>query len=219
MPELLPASPADRANATAFAGRVARWSAAGPIRLVADDGWVTMWAGTPFDVLVTRSVRGSLRPETVTVRATDLLAGLAVSTAQRVDPGRPVDGEWRARLPPPGDWVMVEEVPAARIDDLVRAGALAARRVTDEGHSPRHGAGGDAAVPPELLDSRVLQISGGGQEVTVPLRMLFALSGMGFVADTATDVVRVRVTRTWLRLDARFGAVVRRRIASLPLLV
>ena len=59
------------------------------------------------------------------------------------------------------------------------------------------------------------------------MRCLFALSGMGFLggADTGAGagdaapepVVRVAATGTWLRLDARFGAVVRRRITSLPL--
>jgi hypothetical protein len=57
--------------------------------------------------------------------------------------------------------------------------------------------------------------------VKVPLRCLFALSGMGFLGDTGPDagIVRVSATGTWLRLDARYGAVVRRRITALPLLV
>jgi len=51
------------------------------------------------------------------------------------------------------------------------------------------------------------------------LRCLFALSGMGFIgAETGADPVRVSATGSWLRLDARYGAVVRRRVTSLPLL-
>jgi hypothetical protein len=57
--------------------------------------------------------------------------------------------------------------------------------------------------------------------VKVPLRCLFALSGMGFLGDTGPDagVVRVSATGSWMRLDARYGAVVRRRVTTLPLLV
>jgi hypothetical protein len=44
---------------------------------------------------------------------------------------------------------------------------------------------------------------------------------MGFLgasSDGADEIVRVSATTTWLRLDARYGAVVRRRITALPLL-
>jgi hypothetical protein len=55
------------------------------------------------------------------------------------------------------------------------------------------------------------------------------MSGMGFLgasggrgtspAATGSDpVVRVSATGSWVRLDARYGAVVRRRLTSLPLL-
>ena len=40
---------------------------------------------------------------------------------------------------------------------------------------------------------------------------MFALTAMGFVPDTPDEVVRVRTTRAWLRIDARFGSVYRRR--------
>ena len=60
-------------------------------------------------------------------------------------------------------------------------------------------------------------------QVKVPLRCLFALSGMGFLGPAGTDpdggVVRVSATGSWLRLDARYGAVVRRRVTALPLLI
>jgi hypothetical protein len=66
----------------------------------------------------------------------------------------------------------------------------------------------------------VITISGAGFEVPVPLRCLFALSGMGFVGGhTAGETVRVSATDSWLRLDARYGAVLRRRHSLLPLLV
>jgi hypothetical protein len=42
---------------------------------------------------------------------------------------------------------------------------------------------------------------------------------MGFLGKTAAETVRVWATDSWLRLDARYGAVLRRRRAVLPLLV
>ena len=74
--------------------------------------------------------------------------------------------------------------------------------------------------PASLLDQTVLTVSvTGGPAVKVPMRCLFALSGMGFTSGEADDAVRVSATGTWMRLDARYGAVVRRRITALPLLL
>jgi hypothetical protein len=64
-------------------------------------------------------------------------------------------------------------------------------------------------------------VSGAGASlVKVPLRCLFALSGMGFLGapESPDETVGVSATSSWLRLDARYGAVVRRRITALPLL-
>src|SRR5262249_42630851 len=151
---------------------------------------------------------GTVEPAEVTVRAADLLAALAVATAEVVDPGRSAESAWRARIPPETGWITVDDVPASAISDLVAAGTAAAREDADH-------AGG---APASLLDSEVLTITGSGLTVSVPLRVLFALSGMGFVGPEE-DVIRVRATPVWLRLDGRFGAVVRRRHGSLPLFV
>ena len=71
-----------------------------------------------------------------------------------------------------------------------------------------------------LLDQPVLTVSAeAGPAVKVPLRCLFALSGMGFIGGPDDAPVLVSATGSWLRLDARYGAVVRRRTLTLPLLV
>jgi hypothetical protein len=64
----------------------------------------------------------------------------------------------------------------------------------------------------------VLTVTGAGMDVSVPLRMLFALSGMGFAPTTEGEKVRVSATDSWVRMDARFGVVLRRRHSLLPLL-
>jgi hypothetical protein len=101
-------------------------------------------------------------------------------------------------------------VPAAELERLTERGLDLARE-----HA------GPLGPPASLLDQAVLTVSGeiAGPPVRIPMRCLFALSGMGFVgAGEPGETVRVSATPSWLRLDARYGAVVRRRITALPLL-
>ncbi len=204
-----PTDRADRDDAAAFAGRVSRWDTAGPIRMRADGEMVRMFATTPFDALVSRTVSAGLQPRDVTVHAGNLLAGLAVSRDTEVDPGPVIDAAWRSQLPPVGGWVRVDDVPAPVLADLAEQGVSAAK--------DNPGPAGGAST--SLLDSEVLTAAGAGMRVTVPLRMLFALSGMGFAPTGDGEVVRISATDSWVRLDARFGAVLRRRHSLLPLLM
>lgn len=203
-----PAGKADRDDAAAFAGRVARWDPTGPIRLRRDGGTVRMWATTPFDTLVTRAVDGAVDPADVTVHAGNLLSALAVATGEHVDPGPAIDSVWRSQLPPAIGWVAVDQLPARLLAELADDGVAAAKA--------RPGPAGGASTA--LLDSEVLTVAGGGMKVAVPLRILFALSGMGFAPPGVDEKVKVSATDAWVRIDARFGAVVRRRHALLPLL-
>ena len=203
------ADPADRGDLGAFVGRVVRLDQTAVVRLLASaSGRVTAWAATPFDVLATRSVPGRLEPGDVTTPAAALLSALSVDRADTVDPG--TGGLWQGLLPPDEGWAVVDAVPAAELEALTDRGLALARE-----HA------GPLGPPTSLLDQTVLTVSGAaaGPPVRIPLRCLFALSGMGFVgAGEAGEPVRVSATSSWLRLDARYGAVVRRRITALPLL-
>ncbi len=209
MSRLVPADRDDREDATAFTGRVARWDSAGLVRLRADGDLVRLWATTPFDALVTRAIRGSVDPADVTVHAGNLLSALAVARSDEVDPGPSADASWRSQLPPPTGWVMVDAVPATVLAALAEEGATGARE--------RPGPAGAASTA--LLDTEVLTVSGAGMRVVINLRMVFALSGMGFAPSVPGEDVRVSATDAWVRIDARYGAVVRRRHSLLPLLV
>ena len=209
MATLTPGERADREDATAFTGRVVRWDTAGLIRLRSDGDLVRMWATTPFDALVTRAIRGTVTPADVTVHAGNLLSGLAVARADEVDPGPSVDASWRSQLPPADGWVAVDSVPATVLAALAEEGATGAR--------DRPGPAGAASTA--LLDTEVLTVTGAGMRVVVNLRMVFALSGMGFAPSLPGEQVRISATDAWARIDARYGAVVRRRHALLPLLV
>ncbi|MGB8962646.1 MAG: hypothetical protein WCC38_11910 [Pseudonocardiaceae bacterium] len=210
MAELCIADSAERDDLGAFVARAVRLDHDAVVRLREGNERVHAWVNTPFDALVTRSVRGRVRPGDLTVGSTDLLAAVAVVSAAVVDPGRAQDALWRCALPPDRGWREVDQVPAEVLADLSAQGAAVAR------HNP----GPHGAPPAALLDQKVLTVSGAGFDVGVPLRCLFALLGMGFVGThAASERVRVSATDSWLRLDARYGAVLRRRHALLPLLV
>jgi hypothetical protein len=199
----------DRGDLATFVGRAVRLDPAAIVRLRVSAGRVTAWVTTPFDVLATRSVPGTLEPGDVTAPATMLLTALSVERAATVDPG--AGALWQGLLPPEDGWSAVDTVPAAELERLTERGLALARE-----HA------GPLGPPASLLDQTVLTVSGAvGPVVKVPLRCLFALSGMGFLGgsgDGEDEKVRVSATATWMRLDARFGAVVRRRITALPLL-
>ena len=199
--------PAERSDLGAFVGRVVRLDTVATVRLRAADGIVTAWASTPFDVLATRSVHGTLDPPDLAVPATALLTALTVDRGDVVDPG--AGSFWTGELPPVDGWTRVDVVPAAEVE-----------RVTERGLALARENAGPLGPPASLLDQTVLTVSGeAGPSVKVPMRCLFALSGMGFVSGEDGDAVRVSATGSWLRLDARYGAVVRRRLTALPLLL
>ena len=208
MSELHVTDPDDRGDLGTFVGRVVRLDQTAAVRLLGSaTGRVTAWASTPFDVLATRSVPGTLEPADVTTYATTLLSALSVDRSDTVDPGS--GGLWQGLLPPDDGWAVVDTVPAAELEGLTERGLVLARD-----HA------GPLGPPASLLDQTVLTVTGAaGPPVRIPMRCLFALSGMGFVgAGDAGEAVRVSATSSWLRLDARYGAVVRRRITALPLL-
>ena len=119
-----------------------------------------------------------------------------------------MDSAWRGVLPPETGFAHLDDVPVPVLVDLARRGADLARE-----HGSAHG------PPASLLDQEVLQVGSGPSAVGVPMRCVLALAAMRFLPDialeaapgVAEDVVRVRVLPAWLRIDARFGSVFRRR--------
>jgi hypothetical protein len=214
VPELVFGDRSERDDLGAFVARAVRLEAQAVVRLRGKDGGrIDAWVATPFDVLATRTVRGQVQPSDVTVSGNELLAALAVVRGDRVDPGMARDLQWRSALPPDAHWQVVDQLPARVMSELADRGIAVAR----DNPGP-HG-----TPPASLLDQTVLTVTGDGLEIKVPLRCLFAMAGMGFLG-TSSDVpadeqVRVTATDAWLRIDARYGAVVRRRHALLPLLV
>ncbi|MPY78547.1 MAG: hypothetical protein GEV04_08635 [Actinophytocola sp.] len=215
MTELRVADAAERENLAAFVARAVRLDGQAVVRLRQREtpGVLDAWTMTPFDVLATRGVRGEIEPRDVTVSGNELLAALTVAGGERMDPGPSRDLLWRSDLPMSGTWQHVDDLPASVVSEVTERGVDVVR----------DNVGPQGTPPASLLDQPVLTVSSDSFDLKVQLRCLFALSGMGFTGEgsgddaAAGDVVRVSATESWLRMDARYGAVLRRRHALLPL--
>ena len=193
-----------RNDLSAFVERALRLDDAAVVRLRRRaDGLIAAWVNTGLDVLAVRVVAGQLAAADISCGADQLARGLgAADAAGHIDPGFAMDSAWRGVLPPDTGFAHLEDVPAAVLVDLARRGAELARD-----HGSAHG------PPASLLDQVVLEVSSGDLAIGVPMRCVFALTAMGFVPESpsAEEIVRVRALPAWLRIDARFGSVFRRR--------
>ncbi|WP_059017977.1 hypothetical protein [Mycobacterium sp. M26] len=198
------ADPVQRNDLAAFVERALRLDETAVVRLrQRADGLIAAWVVTGLDVLAVRVVAGQLSPADMSCGADQLARGLReADAAGGVDTGFPMDSAWRGVLPPDTGFAHLDDVPAAVLVDLARQGAELAK---DQGS--KYG------PPASLLDQDVLQVSAGDVTAGVPMRCVFALTAMGFVPESppAEEIVRVRVLPAWLRIDARFGSVFRRR--------
>ncbi|WP_058011271.1 hypothetical protein, partial [Mycobacterium tuberculosis] len=169
-------------------------------------GLLSAWVATGFDVLASRVVAGKVRPDDLSVAARSLAHGLATTDASGyVDPGYSMDSAWRGGLPPESGFTYLDDVPARVMLDLAHRGARLAKE---------HGS--SAGPPVSLLDQEVIQVSSADVVVGLPMRCVFALTAMGFLPQSAEtisadELIRVRISPAWLRLDARFGSVYRHR--------
>ncbi len=156
----------------------------------------------PFGVLVGRTVAASWSgdPLEVTVRGAALLEWLDGSSA---GPPQPDETSWRSGVPPASGWRRVETVPDDVVRGLVRSGALALKEAAEREGVP--GAQPRAEVADALLDSIVLTASDGPLRAEVSLRLLSALTRMGFLPRGSHAAVDV--AGRWLRVAAEYGSV------------
>ncbi|OBA62241.1 hypothetical protein A5647_08335 [Mycobacterium sp. 1100029.7] len=198
---------AHRADLAAFVEHAMRLDDGAVIRLHArSSGLLSAWMATGFDVLASRVVAGRVRPDDMTVSAAGLARGLsAMDETGYVDPGFAMDSAWRTALPPESGFTHLDDVPAQVMLDLAQRGAQLAKE-----HGSSHG------PPASLLDQEVIRVSSADTSVGLPMRCVFALTAMGFLPPSpgsvaADEMIRVRIMPSWLRLDAKFGTVYRRR--------
>ncbi|MCV7202755.1 hypothetical protein B7435_28060 [Mycolicibacterium peregrinum] len=199
--------PRDREDLATFLDRALRLDDAAVVRLRERSGThaAVAWVATGLEVLASRVVTGQVRPSDLSAGADALVTGLSSAADGYVDPGFPMDSAWRGGLPPEDGFVHLDDVPARVMLDLAQQGGALARE-----HGSAHG------PPASLMDQEVIAVSSGDEAVGVPMRCVFALTAMGFLPQTGNEVseeeiVRVRAHPSWLRIDARFGSVYRRR--------
>jgi hypothetical protein len=197
----------NREDLATFVERALRLDDAAVVRLrEREGGTVTAWVSTGLDVLACRVVAGRVKPADLSVGADALAAGLtAMDSSGYVQTGFAMDSAWRGALPPESGFEHLDDVPAGVMLDLAQRGIALAKE-----HSSSHG------PPASLLDQEVVAVSGGDASVGIPMRCVFALTAMGFLPQSAEalgsdEIVRVRALPAWLRVDARFGSVYRRR--------
>lgn len=207
--------PAERENLATFLTRAQRLDPAAVVRLRRrGEGLVTAWVATGFEALATRTVGAELMVDDATVGAETVLAALNVPGP--IDLGYSLDSAWRGALPPTAGFGHIDDLPARTLVELAERGAELAKE-----HGSNHG------PPASLLDQTVITVSADADEVQIPMRVVFALTSMDFIPHSGDraeanrippgESVRVRATRTWLRLDARYGSIARRRTGSISL--
>ena len=206
----------ERENLQTFCSRALRLDEAAVVRLrTRAGGGVSCWAATGFDALAARVIAGTIVPDDTSAGADVLVSALQNADDGVIDPGFSMDSAWRGTLPPDSGFEHLDDVPARVLIGLAQRGAALAKE-----HGSSHG------PPSSLLEQQVLHVTGDGDDVSVTMRTVFALTAMGFVPHDSNDpltidvdperiaaaeVVRVRATKVWLRLDARFGSVFVRR--------
>lgn len=216
---LVPRSSSDRTDLAAFLERARRVDDSGVLRAQQrPDGRVGVWIRTGFDILATRSVFGTISPTDVICDVTAMSASL--SGEGPVSIGFALPGAWQGALPPADGFTHLDDVPARELVALARSGAEVARTES-----------GALGMASSLLDQTVIEVSahdaGATSEVAkVSMRAVFSLTAMGFIRDAAgreisetspldaiaaDEPVRIRVSSSWTRVDARFGSVYQRR--------
>jgi len=186
-------------DAGAFLARLTRLDPAALVRMrpATDPAHTALWARLPWQVLVTRAVRGA-GPGDATVVAADLLAVLT-DGGDGLPPRR--DAEWRWPLPSrPGR--VVETVTA---QEMVRVAGAAAGTLRTAVTRPV----GERAVRDALLDHVPIVVTRAGEApIEVPQRLVQAIVRMGFLGRPALSTpesVQVRVEGVWIGLSAPYG--------------
>jgi hypothetical protein len=204
----------DLADTGAFLARLTRLDPAALVRLrpmaadAAGTPRIGLWARLPWDVLVTRTIRGELVGD-ATVGAADLLARVEASGSGGVDPPARRDRDWRWPVPPDAGRA-VETVAAAELRAVATAAAGTLREAAASGVDGR--SVGERAVRDALLDHVAIVVThGGGERVEVTQRLVQAVARMGFLGpprvsgSDAEGVAQIRLAGRWVGIAAPYG--------------
>lgn len=206
MTQLVPASPAVRTDLLTFSSRVARLAPDGLIRLKSAGSSTTAFA-LVVGVLVRKDFTASLDGAsdlTVSGQALANAVERSVTASDRVPLPEPVDAQWRASLPPVSAWTHREDLPTAEIRQILDLAGSQLRALDDV----QVAAAGDA-----MLSQTIAMVDRDSLDpVEIPMRMLVAMSRLGFLteAESANDTIRVASNGKWVVAASRIGAAFRR---------
>ncbi|APT92044.1 hypothetical protein CPHO_03100 [Corynebacterium phocae] len=163
-----------------------------------DQGTVEVFVTTPFEVVAARRVGGTVSRDGAVVSAAALLEAVA---AGREFSGPAMDFSWPGALPPASGFTLLDQLPVTVVRELSDAGQSLARQFS-----------GPAGPPKSLMEQKVLTVAGGGQEVDIPMRMIFACTSLGLIPGFAAPLdiprhLRVSALGRWVRVDAPYGSV------------
>lgn len=193
---------ADRADLVRLLSRTAAMDEAAPVRIAAGGGGVRLWARTPFGPYITRLFVGEASAaDQVTLVHPLMQTARSVGTDGRIDLGYLMPSAWQGMLPPTGGFELREELRAQDLIDLSHRARTVA--VTESG---------PAGIAPSLLEQPVITIDTPAEPLTIPMRMVFALTSAAFIPlrsghTRPGEKTRLATRGPWLRLDARFGSV------------
>ncbi|WP_455006044.1 hypothetical protein [Corynebacterium propinquum] len=183
-----------------------------------DGELIDVFVTTPFDVVACRRVKGTVSRDGAVVAASALLHCLETGQTH-LGPAR--DMSWPGALPPAEGFHLVDNLPVHVVRELADKGRNLARQFS-----------GPMGPPQSLMNQTVLTVrpaeesaksskltgksqettAGDGEEVEIPMRMIFACTNLGLIPGFAASMdiprhLRVSANGRWARVDAPFGSV------------
>lgn len=206
MTDLVPASPSARTDLLTFSSRVARLAPDGLVRLKGNGASTTAFA-LVVGVLVRKDFTATLEGASdLTAPAKELAETVerSVTASDRVTLPEPVDAQWRASLPPISPWTHRQDLPTAEIRQTLDLAGSQLRALDDV----QVAAAGDA-----MLSQTIAMVDRDSADpVEIPMRMLVAMSRLGFFTESegSNDTIRVATNGNWVVAASRIGAAFRR---------
>lgn len=165
-----------------------------------DDDSVDIFVTTPFEVVASRRIQGTVSRDGAVVSAHTFQQALETE-ATTLDLGPARDPSWPGALPPAQGFQLLDTLPV----DVVR-------NLADEGQKLARQFSGPMGPPSSLLNQTVVTVTGPTQEVEIPMRMIFACTNLGLIPSFAAPLdiprhLRVSGLSRWVRIDAPFGSV------------
>jgi len=203
---LVPAVHEARTDLLTFTSRVARLAPDGFVRLKQEKDRTTAWA-LVIGVLVRHDFSATLEgADDLTVSGAALASAVdrSVTSSQMVELPPSMDAAWRASLPPASAWTHREDLPTAEILQTLDLAGSQLRALDDS----QVAAAGDS-----MLSQTIAMVDRDSADpVELPMRMLVAMSRLGFLTEASgeNDTVRVATNGRWVVAATRLGAAFRR---------